>query len=278
MLRKRTSRSAAAKLEARMLEIRGLLEDADRPMEDKLRMVQAIRAESAQDAGHLDQFLVAEVTRLRDGLHVAQTQQRKLRQVLDTFTSSPWLPGILVELTETPRGQRAVVSAAGSFRVVPVDDAVDPSTLASGDEVFLAKDSGILAAKAICPALRCGETAAVARMLPDDRLVIKWRDEEVVVRLAASMRHVSLTAGDLVRWDRGAWMAFEKVSTTAVPISFWRRRLVSRSTTLADSTRRSRRCVVASSSTTSIPRSRAAIGFGPSARSCSPALRGRARR
>ena len=211
MLRKRTSRSAAAKLEARMLEIRGLLEDADRPMEDKLRMVQAIRAESAQDAGHLDQFLVAEVTRLRDGLHVAQTQQRKLRQVLDTFTSSPWLPGILVELTETPRGQRAVVSAAGSFRVVPVDDAVDPSTLASGDEVFLAKDSGILAAKAICPALRCGETAAVARMLPDDRLVIKWRDEEVVVRLAASMRHVSLTAGDLVRWDRGAWMAFEKV-------------------------------------------------------------------
>ena len=211
MLSKRKTRVTEATLDARVLEVRALLQDADRPIEDKLRVVQAIREESEQAASHLDCFLVGEVTRLRDGLRIATEQQGKLREVLDTFTSSPWLPGIFIDLAATPSGQRAIVSAGSSFRVVPLDERLDPSTLASGDEVFLSKDLGILAAKSSCPALRCGETATVARRLPDDRLVIKWRDEEVVVRLAAPLRHAALTSGDLVRWDRGAWMAFEKV-------------------------------------------------------------------
>ena len=206
MLKKKNTRAAAVVLEARVL-----LESTDCPLEDKLRVVQAVREESAQAASHLDRFLVGEVTRLRDGLRVATEQQDKLREVLDTFTSSPWLPGILIDLAETPRGRRAIVSVGGSFRIVPLDDRLDPSTLDPGDEVLLSKDSGILAAKSTCPALSCGETAAVARMLPDDRLVIRWREEEVVVRVAAPLRRIALVSGDLVRWDRGAWMAFEKV-------------------------------------------------------------------
>ena len=211
MLKKRTARTSAALLDERMREVGRLLADTDCPIEDKIRMTEAMRAESTEAGSHLDTFLVAEVTRLRDGLRAAREQQGKLRKVLDTFKSSPWLPGILIELTETPRGLRAVVAAGGSSRVVPVDDGVDLSTLASGDEVFLSKDSGVLAAKSSSPTLRCGETASVSRMLPDDRLMIKWRDEEVVVRVAASMDQTSLVSGDLVRWDRSAWMAFEKV-------------------------------------------------------------------
>ena len=211
MLSKRNTRAAAAVIEARILEARVLLENGECPMEDKLRVVQAVREESPQAASHLDRYLVGEVTRLREGLQEATELQGRLREALDAFTSSPWLPGILIDLTTTPSGQRAIVSVGGSFRVVPLDDRLDPSTLASGDEVFLSKDSGILAAKSSCPALWCGETAAVARTLPDGRLVIRWRDEEVVVRLAASLRQAALSAGDLVRWDRSAWMAFEKV-------------------------------------------------------------------
>ena len=211
MLSKRNTRAAAAVIGARILEARVLLENGECPMEDKLRVVQAVREESPQAASHLDRYLVGEVTRLREGLQEATELQGRLREALDAFTSSPWLPGILIDLTTTPSGQRAIVSVGGSFRVVPLDDRLDPSTLASGDEVFLSKDSGILAAKSSCPALWCGETAAVARTLPDGRLVIRWRDEEVVVRLAASLRQAALSAGDLVRWDRSAWMAFEKV-------------------------------------------------------------------
>ena len=211
MLSKRNTRAAAAVIEARILEARVLLENGECPMEDKLRVVQAVREESPQAASHLDRYLVGEVTRLREGLQEATELQGRLREALDAFTSSPWLPGILIDLTTTPSGQRAIVSVGGSFRVVPLDDRLDPSTLASGDEVLLSKDSGILAAKSSCPALWCGETAAVARTLPDGRLVIRWRDEEVVVRLAASLRQAALSAGDLVRWDRSAWMAFEKV-------------------------------------------------------------------
>ncbi len=211
MLSKKNTRLADAVLEARLREVRALLENGECPMEDKLRAVQAIREKSAEAASHLDRFLVGEVTRLREGLQTATELQGQLREALDGFSSSPWLPGILIDLTTTPSGQRAIVSAGGSFRVVPLDDRLDPSTLASGDEVFLSRDSGILAAKSSCPVLWCGETAAVARTLPDGRLVIKWRDEEVVVRLAAPLRQATLTAGDLVRWDRSAWMAFEKV-------------------------------------------------------------------
>src|SRR5262249_18465047 len=43
------------------------------------------------------------------------------------------------------------------------------------------------------------------------RCVLRWRDEEVVVDAAAMLNTAELKTGDQVRWDRTAWMAFEKI-------------------------------------------------------------------
>jgi proteasome-associated ATPase len=44
---------------------------------------------------------------------------------------------------------------------------------------------------------------------------VRWRDEEVLVDLSARLAHTELAAGDRVRWDRGAWLALEKIENVA---------------------------------------------------------------
>ena len=194
-----------------LLNQRALLGDPKCSVEQKLLLMQGIREESDEAASHLDLFLLGEVTRLREGLQTATHHQARLRDLLESFTSSPWYPAVLIDLVATPQGQRAIVSVGGSYRVVALADDVDTSSLARGDEVFLAKESSILTGKSPCPTLRCGETVVVARDLPDGRIVVRWREEEVVISLAEPLREAQLRPGDLVRWDRSAWMAFEKV-------------------------------------------------------------------
>ena len=194
-----------------LLNQRALLGDPKCSVEQKLLLMQGIREESDEAASHLDLFLLGEVTRLREGLQTATHHQARLRGVLESYTCSPWYPAVLIDLVATPQGQRAIVSVGGSYRVVALADDVDTSSLARGDEVFLAKESSILTGKSPCPTLLCGETVVVARDLPDGRIVVRWREEEVVISLAEPLREAQLRPGDLVRWDRSAWMAFEKV-------------------------------------------------------------------
>jgi proteasome-associated ATPase len=42
-------------------------------------------------------------------------------------------------------------------------------------------------------------------------MVIKHRDDELIVDSAASLLRSELKSGDLIRWDRTAWLAFEKL-------------------------------------------------------------------
>ena len=41
--------------------------------------------------------------------------------------------------------------------------------------------------------------------------MLKWRDDELIVEAAGTLKPVSLETGDIVRWDRSAWIAFEKI-------------------------------------------------------------------
>ena len=60
-----------------------------------------------------------------------------------------------------------------------------------------------------------GETAFFERYTDDGRLVVKHHDDEVVVNPAADLSDVTLTQGDQVRWDKSAWLAYEKLPRTA---------------------------------------------------------------
>ena len=63
-----------------------------------------------------------------------------------------------------------------------------------------------------------GETGCFDRRLADGRFVLKWRDEEIIVAVAGALKNAELKSGDLVRFTREMWMAYEKMDNNT---SFW---------------------------------------------------------
>ena len=77
--------------------------------------------------------------------------------------------------------------------------------------MLLGGELNVVVGKSPYSFFQSGDTASFDRYMPDRRLVIKHRDDELIVDAADSLRRSELKSGDLVRWDRSAWMAFEKV-------------------------------------------------------------------
>lgn len=155
--------------------------------------------------------LVREIERLREEVIQVGHRQRELQRIQARLTAPPWHPAVLLGSTPTSRGMEAVVSHAGSVRVVGILDALDPSSLKAGDEVLLGSDLNVVVARLDTRYLATGETAQYERTLPDGRIVVRSRDEEVVTRMAADLEGAGLRAGDQVRWSRGLGMAFERI-------------------------------------------------------------------
>ncbi len=179
--------------------------------ERKLELVQAVRAHSRESSQALDGFLLEQVARLRAGLVEAQARQRELGRVLEKLSAPPWHVAVFVGTAETERGVEAVVAHGGARRLVNVAEGVDVGSLSPGDAILLGPELNAVVARASCPATYSGETAVFDRAAGEGRVVLRSRDEEVVVEAAAALRGSPLRAGDLVRWDRSLWMAFEKV-------------------------------------------------------------------
>jgi proteasome-associated ATPase len=180
-------------------------------VEEKVQIAHLIRTQSRDSGKQVDHFLIDEVTRLRLGLDVARDSQEKLRSVLDKLTSPPWHPAIFLGPAPMDDREAAMVMYGGSRRVVTISDEVDPYSLVAGDEVLLADELNVVVGKSPYNCFQSGETASFDRYMPDRRLVIKHRDDELIVDAADSLLRSDLKSGDLVRWDRSAWMAFEKV-------------------------------------------------------------------
>jgi proteasome ATPase len=87
----------------------------------------------------------------------------------------------------------------------------EPEAFQPGDEVLLSHERNCIIRKTTAIACTCGETASFVRDAREGRLVIKSRDEELVVLAAAALRNTPLKAGDLLRFDRSAWVAYEKI-------------------------------------------------------------------
>jgi len=184
-------------------------------VEEKVQITQLIRSQSRDSAKQVDQFLIDELTRLRLGLEGARDVQAKLQSMLDKLTSPPWHPAIFLGLAPMDSGEAAMVMSGNSRRVVALSDEVDPFSLVVGDEVLLADELNVVVGKSPYNLFQSGETASFERYMPDRRLVIKYRDDEVIVDAAHSLVGTELKSGDLVRWDRTSWMAFEKVERSS---------------------------------------------------------------
>ena len=181
------------------------------PLEEKQRLLVEIRNHSAEVASRVDHLLLEHLQKLGSGLKEAQANQAKLRTLIEKLTSPPWHPAILLGLEDTGRGQAAMVLHGNMRRVVSIGDEVEAELLEVGDEVLLGSELNMLMARSPYARPACGQTAQFERYTQDRRLVLKARDEEVVVRAAGDLRDVELRTGDEVRYDSTAWIAYERL-------------------------------------------------------------------
>ena len=180
-------------------------------VDQKVDLAQAVRGRSADRSRKLDSLLFEHLARLGQGLTEAQAHQAKLQAVLEEFAGPPFHPAIFLRPVTTAAGPRAMVTYGGARRVVAAAEEVDLQALALGDGVLLGKDLNVVVGISSHATPECGETALFEHATADGRIVLKWRDEEIVVESARSLRATELKPGDQVRWDRAAWLAFEKI-------------------------------------------------------------------
>ena len=107
-----------------------------------------------------------------------------------------------------PRGPAALVWQGNRRRVVLLSDDIDQETLVPGDEVLMSAELNLVVEKSPYSALTGGETALFDRYDPGGRLVLRVRDEEIVVDAVGELCSRKLKAGDMVRWERSLWLAF----------------------------------------------------------------------
>lgn len=195
-----------------MERLRAVGEGALSP-QDKLALLLTVRSQSPALSREIDRLLLADYLSMGAGLREAQAIQQKLRGLLRRLTAPPRYPAVFLRHVHDGGDELrlAEVVFAGSRRVVTLADAAAEAPLVSGDEVLLNSDLNAALEKSPDGSPGVGEVAYYDRPMPDGRLVLKSRDEELVVSPSARLEGVELKPGDLVRWSKEAWMALEKL-------------------------------------------------------------------
>ncbi|HLB55687.1 MAG TPA: hypothetical protein VJK71_11340, partial [Gemmatimonadales bacterium] len=180
-------------------------------LQDKIQLATDLRAQSRETSRQLDTFFLEEADRLWTGVEQARARMDELQRVHERLTAPPWHTGVFLGVTPTERGMAAVVNLNGMPRVVNVADSVDVESLQPGAEVMLGPELNVVVGTLAQGFLATGDTAVFDRWLGDDRMIIRARDEEIVVRAASGLRDDAPEPGDLVRWSRSLGLAFERL-------------------------------------------------------------------
>jgi proteasome ATPase len=181
------------------------------PLEEKLLIMHLIRGSSPESGGQLDRHLLQELAGLRLGLEKAGENQQKLRAMIEGLTAPPFHPAVFLGAEMTSCGPGAMVMHGQARRVVHVADQIDLASLKVGDEVLLGNELNIVLDRSPFSSAGYGETAIFERYTDNGRVILKWRDEELVVDAADSLQNLELRNGDLVRWERNAMLARERL-------------------------------------------------------------------
>ncbi|MCL4180052.1 MAG: AAA family ATPase [Verrucomicrobia bacterium] len=179
-------------------------------VEERVAQLQTLRT-SEEASGQIDQALCERVMTLQRGLLEARDNQRKLKSLLERIEAPPWFPATFIQALVESNTTRALVQIGNTRRVVVLGSRVDPASLGTGDEVLLNGELNLVVAKSPNGVPRGGETAVFERRMADGRLVLRHRDDEILVDPASGLKDEALVTGDQIRCDRGAWLAFEKI-------------------------------------------------------------------
>ncbi len=180
-------------------------------MEQKLQTLEMVRILSREMSRRADMFLLENITSLHSNLNAAMVSQRELRALHEQLTAPPFHPAVFLGAEDVGHGASAMVMYGNSRRVVACGDEVDLDALVPGDEVLLSNEMNFIVARSPFSAFQCGHTATFDRYATDGRVILKDRDEEIVVDIGGALRNEALKNGDQIRWERNSWMALEKI-------------------------------------------------------------------
>ncbi len=189
-------------------------------MDQKVEMLESMRGQSAESSKNLSRLMIEQLCTARAGIAEAMKAQRELREIHDRLTSPPFHPAVFLGISEAGRGLSAMVMYGNSRRVVAVSDELDVESLEPGEEVLLSNEMNFIVDRSPFGVLRFGYTALFDRFTPDGRIILKDRDEEIVVDVGGGLRGQNLKAGDLIRWERNSCVALEKIERQAAEALF----------------------------------------------------------
>jgi proteasome-associated ATPase len=188
------------------------LDNGAMSLEHRIELAQVLRGRSRERSRQIDHYLIDTVLRHARGLAEARVHLEELQELIENVLAPPWHSALFLRRVVAQGGApRALVMHGNTQRLVNVADGIDVAALMPGEEVYLGKEFNVIVGRSPTGIPPCGETALFERWTGDGRVVLKSRDENVVVNVAYPLQEAALKTGDLVRWDRAFLFAFEKI-------------------------------------------------------------------
>ena len=196
-----------------------VLLNPDFPVPARQQHLAALRRSHAAIGPKIDEALIARCAEQAAAIDKQAAAIDKLEEVIDQakelttqLTSPPLREGLFLgRVTLADGSVLARVQTANQEALVPITDPELPDRLQLGDRVLLTAECNAVIGASTDGMAEPGVSAVAQRWLPDRRLVVRHRDEELVVRAAASLGPENLAPGDSVRLDRRNWLAIERL-------------------------------------------------------------------
>ena len=204
----------ANEIATRILEYFSHAEECPLPPDELLSALAKLRESGSENTVVVAQMLMQVVERQGQALISLQEVHEKLREIIKDLTAPPYFPAVFLHAANTPTVQGALVQTDTDRRVVQVGEGISVDQLTPGDELFLSHERNCMVGKSEVPNCTTGEVAVFSRRIGEGRLVLRARDEELVVVPTASLRAAKLKAGEGVRFDRSRGLAFERIEAS----------------------------------------------------------------
>lgn len=179
--------------------------------QSRAKLLADLHATSPESAAVVDAELLRRFDAMDTGLAEAKGCIDGLRLKIEELLGKAWYPGVFMGYLGDPAKRSALVYQGNTSRVVGVWDEVELDSLTKGCEVLLNRELSSIVSLSPRACRPTGQIAIVVEKTAHGTLILKNHEEDTEVEMADTLREVPIQAGDRVRWDPAACIAFERI-------------------------------------------------------------------
>jgi proteasome-associated ATPase len=178
---------------------------------ERLQRLQPLRVDPEMSQA-ADAVMLERIAHQQQALVRAESNLRQAQAVLEKLSAPPWSPACFLRLVQLGKNRRALVRDGNVTRLVEIAPDVDPDSLSLCDEVFLNQAQGTLLGRlpVVGPSWRSGEACLVKCVLPDGRLLVSNKGEDLLVHAPRALCE-SVKEGEQALCDLTTRVALERV-------------------------------------------------------------------